>query len=266
MLVDSHCHLDFPQLWSQRSEVLERAAQVGVMQMVNVAVSSIKARQYPEQFAPYPQLYFTFGTHPDHVLENPFDEDSLNCKGVLEHPKCVAIGETGLDFSEKTAAPRDVQERAFRNHIALARVYGLPIVVHTRAAEEETMAVIESELSRGMFQGILHCFTGSQRLAEFAIEHGFWLSFSGILTFKNAQNLRTLITKLPHERLLVETDAPYLAPVPHRGKVNEPSMLIHTAQILAQTLSLPLPDVYRITRCNTLRVMPKLQTQPTLIA
>ena len=231
MLVDSHCHLDFPDFGADLDGVLARAAEAGVgtMQTICTRVTQFDAvRALAEAHAP---VWCSVGIHPHHVA----DEPAITAEHLVRlaaHPKVIGIGETGLDFHYDNS-PRPAQEARFRQHIAAARETGLPLIVHTRAADEETCRILREEAGKGAFPGVIHCFSAGHAVAETALDLGLYISFSGILTFKNAEEVRAVARDVPLERLLVETDAPYLAPVPHRGKRNEPAHVRLTAARLA---------------------------------
>lgn len=231
MLVDSHCHLDFPDFAADRAGVIARAHAAGVGLMVSI---STKIRTFPAVRAiaeENPSVYCSVGVHP-HEAESEQDVTTEALVQLADHPKVVAIGETGLDFFYDTA-PRDLQAELFRRHIAASRATGLPLVIHTRDADDWTADILTDEMAKGAFPILLHCFSSGQALAETCLKLGAYVSFSGILTFKAAANVRDTAASVPLDRLLVETDAPYLAPVPKRGKTNEPAFVVHTAGVLA---------------------------------
>src|SRR5215208_177658 len=228
MLVDSHCHLDFPDFANELDAVVARAQIQGIVRIVTI---STRVKRHHELIAiaeRFPDVYCSVGTHPHHAQEEP----DVGTKELVErtrHPKVVAIGEAGLDY-HYDHSPRDLQEKSFRAHIAAARETGLPLVIHAREADAEVAQILTEETGKGAFPAVLHCFTGGRDLAFLGIELGLFVSFSGVLTFKNSASLRTLAAELPADRLLVETDAPYLAPGKFRGKRNEPSYVIETAK------------------------------------
>jgi TatD DNase family protein len=231
MLVDSHCHLDFPDYAGNVDDVVARARTAGVGVCVSIGTelkrfAGVKA--VAERFA---DVWCSVGVHP-HEAEKELLGDEAALIAQATHPKVVAIGETGLDYYYEHS-PRPAQQANFRSHIAAARHTRLPVIVHTRDADDDTIAILREEMEKGAFTGLIHCFTGTQRLADAALEMGLYISVSGIATFKNSAALRDVIQTVPLERLLVETDAPYLAPVPHRGKTNEPAFVVHTAAMLA---------------------------------
>ncbi|MBF0164759.1 MAG: YchF/TatD family DNA exonuclease [Magnetococcales bacterium] len=248
---DSHAHLNFPDFRDDLPEVLHRARGAGVAWINAIATRLSEVGPILELIGDDPDLYTSVGIHPHHVAEVP----ECSVEAILahcHHPKVVAIGETGFDLHYEFS-PRAQQEMVFRNHIRAAREMGLPLVIHTREAEEETRRVMEEE-SAATCGGVIHCFTGSAQMARWALDQGFHLSFSGILTFKAARALQEVARTLPLERLLIETDAPYLAPIPHRGKRNEPAYVVRVAEFLAQLLDRPLEEVARVTTDNYLRL------------
>ena len=255
MLVDSHCHLDFPDFASERAEVIARAKENGVGAMVTI---STRVRRFDEIRAiaeAYPEVWCSVGTHP----HNAGEEDGISADELVAlsaHPRCVAIGEAGLDyFYDK--APREAQARGFRTHIEAARRTGLPLVIHARDADADIAAILEDETGKGPFPFLLHCFSSGAELARTGVRLGGYVSFSGILTFRRSDDLRAIAREVPRERLLVETDAPYLAPMPHRGKRNEPAYVRHTAEVLAETIGVSFDDIARITTDNFYRLFSK---------
>ncbi|RJG45297.1 TatD family hydrolase [Mesorhizobium sp. DCY119] len=256
MLVDSHCHLDFPDFAEERAAIIARAQAAGVERMVTI---STRVKRFPsileiaEQFE---SVFCSVGTHPHNAGEEQ-DVTTEELVKLSAHPKVVAIGEAGLDyFYDK--APRDAQARSFRNHIAAARETGLPLVIHSRDADADMAAILEEETGKGAFPFILHCFSSGQALAETGVKLGGYVSFSGILTFKKSEELRAIAAGVPHDRLLVETDAPYLAPIPFRGKRNEPAYVAHTAKVLGETLGVDSEEIAAITTDNFFRLFTKM--------
>jgi len=245
MLVDSHCHLDFPDFADDLDGIIARAAAAGVGRMVTI---STRVRRLSELLAiaeRYDNVYCSVGTHP----HNADEEDGITADELVAlttHPKVVALGEAGLDnFYEHGS--REAQERGFRAHIAAARATGLPLVIHTREADEQCGRILEEEIAKGPFHAVLHCYTGGRELAMKAIDLGLHVSFTGILTFKKSEALRALAAELPADRIMVETDAPYLAPGKFRGKRNEPAYVVETAKVLAETRGVSLEDLSRQT-------------------
>ncbi|MBU6443389.1 MAG: TatD family hydrolase [Alphaproteobacteria bacterium] len=248
MLVDSHCHLDFPEFAPELDAVVARAVAADVRVCVSIATTLKnfpRVRAIAEQFG---NVYCSVGIHPHEAEAEPLAGPTPLIE-LATHPKVVGIGETGLDFYY-AHSPREVQIANFRAHIEAARQTGLPLIVHTRDAEDDTIAILNEEMGKGAFTGVIHCFTGTPRLAEAALKLGFFISVSGIATFKKADALRDTLRMVPLERLLVETDAPYLAPLPYRGKRNEPSFVVHTARALADLKGVSADEVARITTDN----------------
>jgi TatD DNase family protein len=256
MLVDSHCHLDFPDFAAELSAVVVRAEAVGVGRLVTI---STRVRRQSELLAivdKFPNVFSSIGTHPHHAHEE-LDVTVENLVALAQNPKVVAIGEAGLDY-HYDSSPRDAQEQGFRTHIAAARETGLPLVIHSREADDDMATILEEETARGAFPFVLHCFTGGHDLAMRGVALGGYVSFSGILTFKNSQALRDVAAALPAERILVETDAPYLAPTPYRGKRNEPSYVVETAKALAAARNVSFDVIARQTTDNFFRLFSKV--------
>lgn len=256
MLIDSHCHLDFPELRDELDGVLARAANAGVALMVTICTS---VRRFPEVLSlaeGRPNLFCTVGLHPHDAAKEP-ELTAERLVALADHPKVVGIGETGLDFYYDNS-PRETQAGMFRAHIQAARRTGLPLIVHTRDADAEMAAILRQEMGEGAFTGVLHCFSSSDELAREAVALGLYISFSGILTFKKAETLRETARWIPAERLLVETDAPYLAPVPMRGRRNEPAFVRHTAERLAALRDWPMAEVERVTTENFHRLFRRI--------
>jgi len=250
MLVDSHCHLDFAKE-DERAGIIARARGAGVRTLLTI---STKLEEFPTVRSiaeSDPDIWCSVGVHPHEAGVEPAAADTL--VALTKHPKVVGIGETGLDFFYEHS-PREQQAHVFRAHLAAARETGLPIIVHTRDADPETIAILEEEKAQA---GVIHCFSTGRELAERAVALGFYISISGIATFKNAQALRDIIRDLPLERLLVETDAPYLAPVPMRGKTNEPAFVAYTAALVAQLKNVTPDELARATTENFFRLFSK---------
>ena len=248
MLVDSHCHLDFPEFAPELEAVVARAADAGVGTCVSIGTTLAKFPRVlaiAEQFA---NVYCSVGIHPHEAKAEPLT-DATPLLERARHEKVVGIGETGLDYYYEHS-PREAQIANFRAHIAAARELGLPLIVHTRDAEDDTIAILREEMARAPFRGLIHCFTGTRRLAEAAVELGLHISASGIMTFKNSAELRAVLKDVPLDRLLVETDAPFLAPVPHRGKRNEPAFVAHTAAALAELKGISADELAAATTDN----------------
>jgi TatD DNase family protein len=256
MLVDSHCHLDFKDFAEDLDAIVARAEDAGVRRMVTI---STKVRKQPallaiaERFA---NVYCSVGTHPHEADE----EDGISAAELIEltrHPKVVALGEAGLDYFYQHGS-REAQARGFRTHIAAARETGLPLVIHTREADADCARILEEEVAKGPFKAVLHCYTGGRELAMKAIDLGLSISFTGILTFKKSEALRALAAELPADRIMVETDAPYLAPGKHRGKRNEPSYVVEVAKVLAEARGVSFEEISRQTTENFFRLFSKV--------
>ncbi|MEO5868100.1 MAG: TatD family hydrolase [Sphingomonas sp.] len=238
MFADSHCHLNYKGLIERREEVLANARAQGVTAMLNI---STREREWDAVLAVAecePDVWATVGIHP-HEADQHAHIDTAKLVERAAHPRVVGIGESGLDYYYDHS-DRDRQQASFRAHIAAARETGLPIVVHTRDAEADTAAILREEMGRGGYPGVIHCFTASDAFADIALDLGFYISISGIVTFKNARDLQATAARLPIERLLIETDAPFLAPVPHRGRPGEPAFVADTAVFLADLRGEPL--------------------------
>lgn len=256
MLVDSHCHLDFPDFAEERAAIVARALAAGIGRMVTISTRVKRFPQVLEIAETFDEVYCSVGTHPHNAAEE-LDVTVEDLVRLSTHPKVVAIGEAGLDyFYDK--APRDAQAKGFRTHISAARETGLPLVIHSRDADDDMAAILEDETGKGAFPFILHCFSSGRRLAEVGVALGGYVSFSGILTFKNSAELRAIAADVPHDRLLVETDAPYLAPMPFRGKRNEPAYVANTAKVLAETIGVSEAEIATITTDNVFRLFRKM--------
>ena len=256
MLVDSHCHLDFPDFAAELDAVVARARAAGIARMVTI---STRVRRHAQVLAiaeKFADVFCSVGTHP-HNAHEELDIGAAELVAIAQHPKVVAIGEAGLD-GQPASSPRAGQEQGMREHIAAARETGLPLVIHAREADADMARILKEETGKGAFPAVLHCFTGGRDLAFAAIDLGHYVSFTGILTFKNSQNLRDIAAALPAERILVETDAPYLAPLPHRGKRNEPSYVVETAMVLAETRGVTPDEIARQTTENFFRLFNKV--------
>ncbi|HEY8699040.1 MAG TPA: TatD family hydrolase [Rhizomicrobium sp.] len=248
MLVDSHCHLDFPEFAPELEAVVARAGEAGVGTCVSIGTTLAKFPRVLAIAERFPSVYCSVGIHPHEAKVEPLT-DATPLLERAQHAKVVGIGETGLDYYYEHS-PREAQIANFRAHIAAARELRLPLIVHTRDAEDDTIAILHEEMARAPFTGLIHCFTGTRRLAEAAVELGLHISASGIMTFKNSGELRGVLKEVPLDRLLVETDAPFLAPVPHRGKRNEPAFVAHTAAALADLKGVPADEFARATTDN----------------
>ena len=255
-LVDSHCHLDFPDFAGELDDVMARARAAGVGSLVTI---STRVKQHAQVLAiaeRFPEVYCSLGTHPHHSQEElDISADDLTTRA--DHPKIVAIGEAGLDYHYNFSA-REAQHLTFRKYIAVARKTGLPLIIHSRDADTDMMDILTDEAGKGAFAAVLHCYTGGPDLARRAVALGFSISFTGILTFKNSDQLRAIARQLPSDRILLETDAPYLAPVPHRGRRNEPAYVVETARVLAETRGVSLSEITRQTTENFFRLFAKV--------
>lgn len=256
MLVDSHCHLDFDEFKDDLDGVVARARAAGVQRIVTISTRVREFSKLTDIAERFEEVYCSVGTHPSNAGEENYEAAELIA--LAAHPKCVAIGEVGLDYFRDNS-PRDAQEIDFRRHIEAARVTRLPLVIHTRAADEDTSKILQEEMAKGAFPFILHCFSAGADLARLAIELDGYVSFSGILTFKSAQEIRDVAAFVPMERLLVETDAPFLAPVPFRGKTNEPAFVAHTAQVLAEVRGISPEEIGTVTSQNFARLFTKVK-------
>lgn len=256
LIVDSHCHLDFPQLAADLDGVIERAGAAGVGLMVTI---STRVREFDRVLAiseRYEKVFCTVGTHPHNAADEP-DVTAAELVELARHPKVVGIGEAGLDYFYDNS-PRDQQARSFRVHIDAARESGLPLVIHSRDAEDDTASILEDEMGKGAFTPLLHCFSSADALARRGVAIGAYVSFSGILTFNKADDLRETARTLPADRLLVETDAPYLAPAPHRGKPNEPAHVVHTLHKLAEIRQVSESEMAAQTTQNFFRLFSRI--------
>ena len=255
MLVDSHCHLDFPDFKEELDDVVRRAELAGVGHMVTICTRIKKFDEIKAIAERYDNVFCSVGSHP-HNADEELDYSAEDIAKLAEHPKCVAIGEVGLDYFYDNA-PREAQAEGFRRHIKAARMTGLPLSIHTRDAEDDTIAILKEGMEEGAFPALLHCYSSNRELAMRSLEMGLYVSLSGILTFKRSQEIRDTIKDVPLDRLLVETDAPYLAPMPYRGKRNEPSYVVNTAQVLADVKGVSLEDITKITTDNFFRLFSK---------
>ena len=256
MLVDSHCHLDFPDFANYLDAIVARAEAAGVGRIVTISTRVRRIESLLAITARFPNVYCSVGTHP----HNADEEDGITSDELIaltKHPKVVALGEAGLDNFYKDGSP-EAQERGFRAHIAAARATGLPLVIHTREADEACGRILEDEIAKGPFKAVLHCYTGGRDLAMKAVALGLSVSFTGILTFKNSQAIRDIAAELPADRIMVETDAPYLAPGKFRGKRNEPSFVVETARVLAETRGVSLDEIAQQTTENFFRLFDKV--------
>jgi TatD DNase family protein len=256
-VIDSHCHLDFPDFAEEIDDVVARARAAGVERMVTISTRVAKGAVYQALAERFEDVWFTIGTHPHQAAEEP-ETDIAAIRRFAQHAKCVGIGEAGLDY-HYAYARQPVAEKVFRAHIGLARELDLPLVIHSREADADMARILSEEMGQGRFRALLHCFTSSRALAETGLELGLYLSFSGVLTFKNSADLRAIARDAPLDRVLVETDAPYLAPIPHRGRRNEPAFVVETAKVLAETKGVSFEEIAAASRANTLRIFNKIE-------
>jgi TatD DNase family protein len=256
MLVDSHCHLDFPDFSTELDAVISRARAAGVGRIVTISTRVKRHAQVLAIAEKVPEVFCSVGTHPHYAHEEP-DVDAQKLAGLAKHPKIVAIGEAGLDYFRNNS-PREAQAASFRQHIAAARETGLPLVIHSRDCDVDMMQILREESGKGAFPAVLHCFTGGRDLAFAAIDLGHYVSFTGILTFKNSDALREIAAALPADRIMVETDAPYLAPLPYRGKRNEPAYVVETAKVLADARGVSADEITRQTTENFFQLFSKV--------
>ena len=254
MIIDSHCHLDYFED-VEREAIVARAKAAGVGQMVTIGTRLSRAAEQLALTDAVPGLWCTIGTHPHHAAEEDLPQEQ-HIATLAEHPRVIGIGEAGLDYHYDTS-PRDVQAEVFRRQIRAARLAGLPICIHTRDADADTLAILTEERQNGPFDFLLHCFSSGRALAEAGVAMGGYVSFSGILSFPKSIELRALAADLPAERLLVETDAPYLAPVPFRGRRNEPAYVVHTARVLAEARGISSEAAAELTTANFHRLFRK---------
>ena len=264
MLVDSHCHLDFPDFADELDAVVDRARAVAIGRIVTISTRIAKHADLIGIAERFPEVFCSVGTHP-HNAHEELDVTAADLVARARHPKVVALGEAGLDH-HYDYSPRDAQERGFRIHIAAARQSGLPLVIHAREADADMTRILEEETRLGAFPAVLHCYTGGRDLAMRAIDLGLSISFTGILTFKKSDELRAIAAELPADRILVETDAPYLAPGRHRGKRNEPAFVVETARVLAETRKVELAEIARTTSENFFRLFSKVPRQAAAAA
>lgn len=256
MLIDTHCHLDFPDFETERDAIIERAQAAGVGQMITISTRVKKFDTILAIAENYANVFCSVGTHP-HNADEELDIETDDLVRLSAHPKVVAIGEAGLDYFYDNA-PRDAQAIGLRRHIAAARQTQLPLVIHSRSADDDMADILTEETGKGAFPFLLHCFSSGPELAKVGIDLGGYISFSGILTFPKSEELREIAKTVPHNRMIVETDAPYLAPKPFRGKRNEPAYVAHTALVLAETIGVSTEEIAAITTDNAFRVFSKM--------
>lgn len=255
MLIDSHCHLDYYKP-EELADLLRRAAELGVEEVVTIGTTLAQSEKLLGLAEAWKNVWCTVGIHPHHAAEQPLPSPE-QIATMTAHPRVIGVGEAGLDYFYDRA-PRDVQQDVFRVHIRAARLAGLPLAIHAREADTDIVKILHEERDTGgNFMFLLHCFSSSRWLAEKAVAIGGYVSFSGILTFPKSQEIREIARDLPAERLLVETDSPYLAPVPHRGKRNEPGWTAYTAKVLAEVRGLPQAALAELTTANFRRLFRK---------
>jgi TatD DNase family protein len=260
MLVDSHCHLDFPDFAPDLDAVIDRAAAAGIGTMLTIGTSLGRFEQVLAVAERFPNVWCSVGIHP-HEAGAEAGVQASRLVEIAAHPKVVGIGETGLDYYYEHS-PREAQAENFRAHITAARETGLPLIVHSRDADDDTARILTEEAEKGAFRGLIHCFTSGAGLARTALDLGLYISFSGIVTFKSANELREISKTVPEDRILVETDSPYLAPVPHRGKRNEPAFVAQTATLVASTRGADAGEFARKTSDNFFELFTKV-ARPT---
>ena len=256
MLIDSHCHLDFPDFAAELDAVVLRARAAGIARMVTICTRVARHSEVLAIAERFSDVYCSVGSHP-HYAHEELDVTAENLVARTRHPKVVALGEAGLDYHYDNS-PRQAQERGFCTHITAARESGLPLVIHSREADADTARILEEEMGQGAFAAVLHCFTGGRELAHRAVALGLFISFTGILTFKNSTALRAIAAELPADRILIETDAPYLAPAPFRGKRNEPAYVVEVAKVLAESRDVSFAEIPRQTSENFFRLFGKV--------
>lgn len=255
MYVDSHCHLDFPELAQKLPEILGNMQKNQVSHALVVSVNMPDWPRLMELVAPYPNLYASVGVHPDY--EDTVEPSVDDLVRMAQNPKVVAIGESGLDYY-RLAEPLDWQRERFRTHIRASKQSGLPLIIHTRSSSADTIRIMREE-GADQVGGVMHCFTESWEVAQAAMDLNFYISFSGIVTFKKATDLHDLATKVPLDRLLIETDSPYLAPVPYRGKLNDPSKVVHVAEKIAELRGISVAEVAHHSKSNFFKLFNKIE-------
>jgi TatD DNase family protein len=264
VLIDTHCHLDFPDFADDIDGVIQRARAAGVERMITISTRVRRFEALAALAERFEGVFLTVGTHPHNAAEEP-DVTVADLVRLAAHPLCVGIGEAGLDY-HYDKSPREAQAQGLTTHIAAARESGLPLVIHARNADADMERILTEEMRAGPFSAVLHCFSSGARLAEAGVELGFYVSFSGILTFKGSDALRAIAARVPRDRVLVETDAPYLAPTPHRGRRNEPAFVAETARVLAECHGVSPAEMAAITTANAehlFRRMPALPKAPS---
>ncbi|MBY0355418.1 MAG: TatD family hydrolase [Rickettsiales bacterium] len=255
LLVDSHCHLDFPDFTNDLGDVITRARENGISVMQSICTKMPAFERIHTLVAGHENMYCSVGVHPHEVEKHPM----VSVEELVEKsqsPKVIGLGETGLDYYYEHS-PRALQQESFRRHIEAARITGLPVIIHSRDADDDMIRILREEKNKGDFPALIHCFSSTAMLAQACVGMGIPLSISGIITFKKSDDLRTIVRDVPLEMLLVETDSPYLAPMPHRGKRNEPAFTRHTAEALAALKGVTLEECARITTDNFFRLFSK---------
>jgi TatD DNase family protein len=255
MFIDSHCHLNYKGLVEDQAAVLQRARVAGVSTMLNISTRESEWDDVVEVAERHTDIWASVGIHPHEADAHP-DIDTAKLVDRARHPRVVAIGETGLDYYYDKS-DREQQRTSFRSHIAAARDTGLPLIVHTRDAEDDTASILTEEMGKGAYTGVIHCFTASDAFAEVALDLGLFISISGIVTFKNAKDLQATAAKVPQDRLLIETDSPFLAPAPHRGRACEPAFVVDTARFLAEIRGESVDELACYTSANFHRLFTK---------
>lgn len=255
MLVDSHCHLNYKGIVEQQGDILARARENGVTAMLNISTRESEWDEVIGLAERENDIWASVGIHP-HEADGHTGIDAAKLVEKVRHPRVIAIGETGLDYYYDKS-DRDRQKASFREHIAASRITELPIIIHTREAEEDTLDILTDEMGRGAFPALIHCFTASPEFAESVLKLGLYISFSGIVTFKNAGQLREVAANIPVDKMLVETDAPFLAPVPHRGKTGEPAFVADTARHIAELRGMEPEELFALTSANFYRLFSK---------
>lgn len=251
-LIDTHCHLDFPELAEQQEAVVQRARDAGVVRMISICTHASRFEGVKRVAETYPDVYCSLGVHPHHSGEEGELVETSWLVEQSKHPKVVGLGETGLDYYYNNS-PAELQKESFKRHIHAALETDLPLIVHTRDADEDTYSILKHE-GQGRLRGLLHCFSSGRKLAEQAVEMGLYISLSGIVTFKKSQELRDIVKDIPLKKILVETDAPFLAPMPHRGRTNEPAYVVHTAAAIAEVKGISLEELGAVTTANALKL------------
>lgn len=260
MLIDSHCHLNMKEFAEDLAYVIDAAKNAGVGLMQTICTRSSDFNEIISIAEKYPEIYASFGIHPHEVEhEKLLSVDEIVSKA--SHPKVIGIGETGLDYYYEHSK-RDIQKTSFENHIRAAAEIKLPVIVHSREADDDTIAILSSEMKANEYPGLIHCFSSTRRLAESALDLGLYISIAGILTFKNAENIRETMKYVPLNRILIETDAPYLAPVPMRGKRNEPAFVRHVASCLAEVKGISPQEIEETTTANFMKLFSKASYVP----